>query len=94
MKQLIRALMMRLAGKGMEVSDIPAYIRNVANTIVAHPALSIEELNGHLQNLGSKNVELDNHTFLLILATFEPEILDNLSYRSDDACVSMSPQAN
>ncbi|UCH07507.1 MAG: hypothetical protein JSV55_00460 [Deltaproteobacteria bacterium] len=93
MKQLMRALMMRLAGKGMEVSDIPAYIRNVANTIVAHPNLGIEELDGYLHNLGWKNVELDNYTFMLILATFEPELLDDLGYRSDGNCSSTSSWA-
>ena len=73
MKHLIRALMIRLAGKGMELSDIPAYIRNVANSTITHPMLSLEQLNAELRLLGWDNVDLDDNTLQLILAIFESD---------------------
>jgi hypothetical protein len=73
MKHLIRALMIRLAGKGMEVSDIPAYIRNVANSAIAHPMLSLEQLNDELRLLGWENVDLDDNTLQLILTIFQSD---------------------
>ncbi len=72
MERLIKLLIDRLSSKGMEVTSIPAYIRNFAHTLIAHPSMSLEELNTHLQELGWDDFELDNDTFYLILATFEP----------------------
>lgn len=74
MQQLIKLLIDRLSRKGMEVTSIPAYIRNFAHTIMAHPSMSLEELNGHLQTLGWDDFELDNDSFYLILAAFEPDL--------------------
>jgi hypothetical protein len=74
MEQLIKRLIGRLANKGMEVTSIPAYIRNFAHTLMAHPFMSIQELNSHLQVLGWDGFELDNDTFCLMLAAFEPDI--------------------
>ncbi|MBW1717010.1 MAG: hypothetical protein JRJ77_14525 [Deltaproteobacteria bacterium] len=74
MEQLIKLLIDNLASKGMEVTSIPAYIRNFAHTLVAHPSLSLQELNSHLQMLGWDDFSLDNDTLYLILATFEPDL--------------------
>jgi len=74
MERLIKLLINRLASKGMEVTSIPAYIRNFAHTLVAHPSMSLQELNSHLQLLGWDDFKLDNDTFFLILATFEPNV--------------------
>ena len=74
MEQLIKLLIDRLVSKGMEVTSIPAYIRNFAHTLMAHPSMSIQELNGHLQVLGWDDFELDNDTFYLMLAAFEPDL--------------------
>ncbi len=73
MEQFIRMLMVRLVSKGMEVTSIPAFIRNVANTIVANPSMSLEDLTSHLQLLGWGDFELDYYTFYLIIVTFEPD---------------------
>ena len=55
------------------LSTIPAYIRTVANSLIAHPTLSLEELNEHLRLLGWESVELDDYTLQLILAIFESD---------------------
>ena len=57
----------------MEVTSIPAFVRNVANTIVANPSMSVEDLNSHLHVLGRGDFKLDDDTFYLIKITFEPD---------------------
>jgi hypothetical protein len=74
MEQLIRILIERLVGKGMEVTTIPAYLRNFAHTLLAHPHITLNDLNDQLQFLGWDDFELDNDTFYLILAVFEPDL--------------------
>ena len=90
MEQFIRMLMVRLVSKGMEVTSIPAFIRNVANTIVANPSMSLEDLASHLQLLGWNNFELDDYTFCLIIATFEPDLASKLTQCFDQ---TFNPQA-
>jgi len=72
MEQLIRILIGHLTGKGMEITTIPAYLRNFAHTLLAHPHITLNELNAQLQFLGWDDFVLDNDTFYLILAVFEP----------------------
>jgi len=74
MEGLMKILIRRLVGKGMEISTIPAYIRDLANTIVAHGCPNLQELNRRLQSLGWDHFELDDYTLQLIIAIFEPEL--------------------
>jgi hypothetical protein len=67
--------MERLKGKGMEITTIPAFIRDLANTMVANGYSSLQELNRRLQSLGWHDCELDHYTFQLIVATFEPGLV-------------------
>ena len=83
MKQLIRILIERLTGKGMEITTIPAYLRNFAHTLLAHPHITLNELNDQLHFLGWDDFELDNDTFYLILAVFEPNPASKSSLWSD-----------
>ena len=73
MDRLIRILIDRLAGKGLEVTSIPAFIRNLVNSIVGDPHMSLEDLNNHLQLLGWENVSLDNYTLSIILAVWDSD---------------------
>ena len=75
MEELIRILMERLKGKGMEITTIPAFIRDLANTMVANGYSGLQELNRRLQSLGWDDCELDDYTFQLIVATFEPGLV-------------------
>ena len=75
MEKLIGILTERLAGKGMEVSTIPAFIRDLANTMVANGYSSLQELNRRLQSLGWEGFELDDCTLQLIIAIFEPDLV-------------------
>jgi hypothetical protein len=74
MEQLIKAVVERLARQGMEVTAIPAFIRNFGNTVSAFPFMSLQELNNHLHLLGWDNFELDSYTFYLMLSTFDPDL--------------------
>ena len=58
----------------MEVTSIPAFIRNVGNAVVAFPSISLQELNNHLRLSGWDNFELDTYTFYLMLATFDLDL--------------------
>ena len=75
MEALTGVLVRRLAGKGMEVSAIPAYVRDLANTMVAHGYSGLQELNRRLQSLGWDGFELDDCTLQLIIAIFEPDLV-------------------
>ncbi|MBE9573625.1 MAG: hypothetical protein IMF20_00660 [Proteobacteria bacterium] len=91
MEQLMKLLIDHLASKGMEVTTIPAYIRNFAHTFVAHPSMNLQELNSHLQLLGWDDFKLDNDTFYLILATFEPDLAFESVNRFDHTFNSNTP---
>ena len=73
MEKLIRILIEILVSKGMEITTIPAFIRDVATSIATNPTISLLELNSHLQLLGWGDFELDYYTFYLIIVTFEPD---------------------
>ena len=74
MDVLIRVLIERLVNKGMEVSCIPSYIRDLGNTIAVNGYADFEELNKRLQLLGWDGFDLDEHTFQLISAVFEQDL--------------------
>lgn len=80
-EEIIRTLIERLVSKGMEITSIPPYIRAVAQSIVAHRTLNLEELNKHLQTLGWENSELDEYTLFLIIATLESDFTYNPDQR-------------
>jgi hypothetical protein len=82
MDQIIRVLIERLVGKGMEISNIPAYIRDLANSVSANGYSSLQELNGRLEMLGWDDFELDDHTLQLIMANFETD--SSLASRSSN----------
>ena len=80
MDQIIRSLIERLTGKGMEISIIPAYIRDLANITVGNGYLSLPELNRQLQLLGWDDFELDDSTFHLLMSIFEIDGLISLEH--------------
>jgi len=83
MEQFIRMLMAHLVSKGMEITAIPAFIRDVATIIATNPAISLRELNSHLQLLGWGDFELDYYIFYLIIGTFEPDLACKPTYCFD-----------
>jgi hypothetical protein len=74
MEELIKILVGRLVGKGVEITTIPAFIRDLGNTMVDHGYSSLQELNRRLQSLGWEDFELDDYTLQLIIAILEPDL--------------------
>jgi hypothetical protein len=72
--ELIRILIKRLVNKGMEITSIPAYVRDLANTIALNGYLGPVALNRRLQTLGWDDFTLDEYTLELVTAMFEPDI--------------------
>jgi hypothetical protein len=68
---MMRTVIDRLVIKGMEITSISNYIRDLAYIISFNELASLQGLNRRLQLLGWDDFELDEHTFLLILAAFE-----------------------
>ena len=61
----------RLIAKGMETTTIPAYFRDVANTIAGNSGLSLRGINRQVKLLGWDEIDLDDHTLQLMIAVFE-----------------------
>ena len=74
MEQLLKTLIRHLVDRGLEITSVPGFIQDVGNFVVAHPTMSLKELNGHLQLSGWGDFELDNYTLELILTTFDADL--------------------
>ena len=73
MARINAILMCRLEKKGLGADAIPGFIRDVANNISENRSIGLMEINSKLQFLGWESIELDYHTFQLIIASFEAE---------------------
>lgn len=73
MEPVIRALIQRLAGKGMALSHIANFIRDLANSLARNPVMTLQDLNAELKRLGWDDFELDVDTLELVLETFKLE---------------------
>ena len=62
MDELIHILIERLLNKGLEITSIPAYVRDLANTIAVNGYSGPGELNRRLQTLGWDDLEIDEYT--------------------------------
>jgi len=72
--ELIRTLIDRLVNKGLEIIAVPAYVRDLANTIAVTGNLGAGALNQRLEMLGWNDFELDEYTLELVTAMFEKDI--------------------
>jgi len=68
--ELIRILIDRLVNKGMQSTSIPAYVRDIVNTIAVTGNLAPGPLNRRLERLGWNDVHLDEYTLELVTAIF------------------------
>jgi hypothetical protein len=72
--ELIKILINRLVNKGMEVTSIPAYVRDLANTMAEKGNLGPGALNRRLEMLGWDDFTLDEYTLELVTAMFEQDV--------------------
>ena len=73
MDHIIRILIDRLVGKGIAPGTIPAYVRDLFNTISMDTSLGLCDVNRGMERLGWDEFELDDHTLQLITAVFETD---------------------
>jgi hypothetical protein len=76
MEQLVKIIIKRLKEKGMDITLVPSFVRDVANLSISS-ASDLKELNRRLETLGWYEYELDDHTFQLIEAVIEKECFTN-----------------
>jgi hypothetical protein len=71
MNQLKEALLSRLTKKGLALIEIPLFMKDVTTTFAATPRMDLRSINGRLQVLGWKSVELDDSTLQMIVFACE-----------------------
>ena len=70
---VLRVLIERLVSKGIDITAIPAYVRDLANSVVHTGDSSISELGSRMRLLGWDTFDLDDQTLQLILAILETD---------------------
>jgi hypothetical protein len=81
-QQLKAILLRRLEGKGISRQAAPGFIRNLTNVLSAYPLLSLGEVNRIMQFLGWQDVDLDYHTFQLVIADLDPHQISGLELKN------------
>jgi hypothetical protein len=71
MDQLTERLVYRLENRGFEAGVIPRFLKDVANTLSINHHAGLQEMNRRLNMLGWGPVDLDYHTFQMIIASLE-----------------------
>jgi hypothetical protein len=69
MERLNDILLQRLTMKGIAPSIIPRFIKDLTYTLAIDAQMNLGEINRRLHLLGWYDVEVDEHTLQLILAT-------------------------
>jgi len=73
MNQPGEVLRKRLTSKGLGAIAIPAFIRNLSNTISDDSRMDLQQINRQIHLLGWDEFELDDYTLQLIIAHLESE---------------------
>ena len=66
MERIIKILVERLEGKGIEAAKIPSCIETIMNISFIYTISNCQELNRRMRSLGWFNFEIDDHTFKLV----------------------------
>jgi hypothetical protein len=80
MDDLKQIFIKRLEDKGIRLSIIPCFIRDLANSFLTDPNLNYSQVNERLHYLGWDDFDLDYHTLELAVACFEIEGLKISEY--------------
>ena len=72
MDHLIKNLIERLIEKGVEITAIPTFLRNLAYTMSSEPSMDLSELNRRMDHLGWAGIDLDYKTVQLVVKNIEP----------------------
>jgi hypothetical protein len=71
MTLLTKVLIHRLAKKGLLPGEIPGFIRDVANAVSSNHSMELSGINNWMSTLGWNSIELDDHTFQLLIASLD-----------------------
>ena len=69
----MKALIHRLAAKGVKLDDIASFIGSLANSMSFDARITLEEINRRMCISGWSDIELDENTFKLARSCFEVE---------------------
>jgi hypothetical protein len=69
----MKALIHRLAAKGVKLDDIASFIGSLANSMSFDARITLKEINRRMCISGWSGIELDEHTFKLARSCFEVE---------------------
>jgi hypothetical protein len=69
----MKALIHRLAEKGIELEDIASFIESLANSMSYDAHITLEEINKRMCISGWSDIELDENTLELARSCFEVE---------------------
>lgn len=81
----VRLLIEQLVAKGIELTSIPAFIRDVLYAVAANPRTSLTQLNRRLQFSAWNDIELDDFTLQLIALNFESDIISEPTHSPERA---------
>ena len=73
MNPFMKALIHRLAAKGVRLEDIASFIGSLANSMSLHAYTNLQEINRRMCVSGWSDIELDEETFELARSCFEAE---------------------
>jgi hypothetical protein len=83
MDYLIQLLIEQLAADGIELTSIPAFVRDVSRILVTNPPRNLEALNDRLYLSGWEGIDLDSFTVQLILANLVPDLIYERAYSQE-----------
>ena len=69
--EIEKVLMKQLEKKGIELSIIPRFIKDIANSYLENPTTSLIQLNNYLERLRWNSIPIDYRTYELVKAYFD-----------------------
>ncbi len=75
MDYLIQLLIEQLVAEGIELTSVPAFVRDVSRIVATAPPRNLDALNDQLHLLGWEGIDLDGFTLQLIMANLDPDLI-------------------
>jgi hypothetical protein len=92
MDYLIQLLIERLVAEGIELTFIPAFVRDVSRIVATNPPQNLEAVNDQLHLLGWDGIDLDGFSLQLIIANLVPDLIYERAYSQEKKTGLGNPQ--